>query len=51
MEEGDKLELALGSARHWLAEGGLIRVDRAATHFGPVSYRLQFDKGTSSVHG
>jgi hypothetical protein len=51
MEEGDKLELALGSARHWFAVGGPIRVDRAATHFGPVSYRLQFDKGTSSVHG
>ena len=51
MEEGDSLELALGSARHWLAEGRPIQVDQAATPFGPVSYRLQRDKGTSAVSG
>ena len=51
MEEGENLELALGAERHWLAARGLIEVVGAATPFGPVSYRLQFEQGTSTVHG
>ena len=51
MEQGANLELALGSARHWLAGGQPIQVGQAATPFGPVSFQLQFDQGASTVHG
>jgi hypothetical protein len=51
MEESDTLQLALGTDRSWLAGGGPIAVEHAPTHFGPVSYRLAFDKATSVVSG
>ena len=51
LEEDDRLELALGMPRHWLAEGKPVGVERTATHFGPVSYHVQFDRATGSVRG
>ena len=51
MEEGDTLQLALGSPRHWLGGSGTVGVEKAATHFGPVSYALTFDRGKSQVTG
>jgi hypothetical protein len=34
------LRLAAGAPRSWFREGEEIRVKRAATRFGPLSYRL-----------
>jgi hypothetical protein len=51
MEEGETLQLALGTDRSWLAGRGPIAVERAPTHFGPISYRLAFDEATSVVSG
>ena len=38
MEKGDGLNLALGTAREWLASGKPVGIAAASTHFGPVSY-------------
>jgi hypothetical protein len=51
MEQGDTLQLALGTARHWLGGPGTVGVENAATHFGPVSYALTFDREKSQVTG
>ena len=40
-EDGDKLWLARGTPRAWLADGKQIKVERAATWFGDVSYSIQ----------
>jgi hypothetical protein len=51
MERGDGLDLALGTERAWLASGKPVGVTGAPTHFGPVSYRLQYDAARSRVCG
>jgi hypothetical protein len=51
MESGDGLNLALGAERHWLASGKPVGVTAAPTHFGPVSYQMQYDATTSQVSG
>jgi hypothetical protein len=51
MEKGDGLNLALGTERHWLASGKPVGVAAAPTHFGPVSYQMQFDAAKSQVSG
>jgi hypothetical protein len=51
MESGDGLNLALGTERHWLASGKPVGITAAPTHFGPVSYRMQYDAATSQVTG
>jgi hypothetical protein len=43
MEDGDGLHLALGAARAWLASGQPLGIANAATHFGTVSYQIQYD--------
>ena len=45
------LHLALGTAREWLASGRPVGMANAATHFGPVSYRMQYDPANSQVSG
>jgi hypothetical protein len=51
MERDGGLDLALGTARTWLASGKPLGIANAPTHFGPVSYRLQYDRTASSVTG
>ncbi len=51
MENGDGLNLALGTAREWLASGNPLGITAAPTHFGPVSYRMQYDPVRSQVSG
>jgi hypothetical protein len=51
MEQGDDLHLALGASRSWLASGRPLGVSSAPTHFGPVSYQMQYDADAGTVHG
>lgn len=51
LEDGDKLQLALGAPRQWMASGGLVGVKAAPTHFGPVSYHMQYDAAKGLVTG
>ena len=51
MESGDGLNLALGTARQWLASGKPVGIAAAPTHFGPVSYQMQYDAAKSQVSG
>ncbi len=51
MENGGGLDLALGTAREWLASGRPVGVDDACTHFGPVAYRMQYDAAHATVAG
>jgi hypothetical protein len=45
-EQGDELHLLKAVPDWWLAEGNEIRVERASTHFGPMSLRVTgTDKG------
>ncbi len=48
-EEGDELWLASGTPRAWLARGNGIRVDRAPTLFGRISYTIRADEPERSV--
>ncbi|MFD0714704.1 hypothetical protein [Paenibacillus sp. GCM10027626] len=51
MEKGDILHLAQGIDREWLTSGQPVGVVAMNTHFGQVSYRLQFDKTQSIIQG
>jgi len=51
MEKGDGLNLALGTAREWLASGKPVGIAAASTHFGPVSYQMQYDPASAQVSG
>jgi hypothetical protein len=51
MENGDGLDLALGTAREWLASGQPVGITSAPTHFGQVSYQMQYDSADSVVSG
>ncbi|MBN1418134.1 MAG: hypothetical protein JXP34_05120 [Planctomycetes bacterium] len=39
-ERGDELWLGAAIPRYWLADGQEIGIERAATHFGPMSMRM-----------
>jgi len=51
MEDGDGLHLARGTARQWLASGKPVGIEKAPTHFGCVSYQMQYDAAKSRVVG
>ncbi len=51
MEEADGLNLALGTARSWLASGRPVGIEKAPTYFGTISYQMQFDPNTAKVTG
>jgi hypothetical protein len=51
MEEGGGLHLALGTDRRWLASGKPVGIERGASHFGNVSFSMQYDKDSSTVKG
>ena len=49
MESGKELHLARGTPRRWLEEGQEVSVDKAATWFGPLSYRIHSSVSTGSI--
>jgi len=51
MENRDGLNLALGTAREWLGSGEPVGIAGACTHFGKVSYRMQYDPAKLKVTG
>jgi len=51
MEDGDGLHLALGTDREWLGSGKPVGFANAATHFGRVSFEMQYDAAGSRVTG
>jgi len=51
LENGNRLELALGTAREWLASGKPVGIAGAPTHFGPIAYQMQYDSAASRVSG
>jgi hypothetical protein len=51
MEKDDGLNLALATAREWLASGKPVGIAEAPTHFGQVSYQMQYDAAQSQVTG
>jgi hypothetical protein len=51
MESGDGLNLASGTPRAWLASGQPVGIAGAPTHFGTISYQMQYDAAKSHVSG
>ncbi len=51
LEEGQGLHLARAWARSWLATGRLVGGENLPTHYGPVSYRLQYDQVAKRLSG
>ena len=51
LEKEDGLNLALGTAREWLGSGKPVGISGACTHFGMVSYQMQYDSTRSVVTG
>ena len=45
-EDGDTLHLAAGIPRKWLASSEPVGMERAPSHFGPITYRLWMDETT-----
>ena len=51
LESGDGLNLALGTERHWLASGKPVGIAAAPTHFGQITYQMQYNPAKSQVTG
>ena len=51
LEDGNGLNLALGTDREWLSSGKPVGIEDAITHFGKVSYTLEYDLKSSKVTG
>jgi hypothetical protein len=51
LESGDGLNLALGTDRHWVGSGRPVGIAKACTHFGKVSYHMQYDSAGAKVTG
>lgn len=51
LENGDGLELALGTDRDWLGFGEPVGIANACTHFGRVSYTMRYDANAACVTG
>jgi hypothetical protein len=51
MENGDGLNLALGTSRDWLGSGEPVGIAGACTQHGKVSYQMQYDSTGSKVMG
>lgn len=51
LERNDGLELALGTARSWLASGEPVGIQGARTHYGTISYRLRYNQAAGLVQG
>jgi hypothetical protein len=51
MEEDDGLHIGRAVHRSWLVSGQVIGVRNAPTHFGEVSWELQYDKEAGKISG
>ncbi|MBP1994010.1 hypothetical protein [Paenibacillus eucommiae] len=51
MEEGTTLHLARGLERSWLISGKKVGITGAPTHFGRVSYEIEYDMELSKLVG
>ena len=51
MEDGDRLHLARGIDRSWLASGRPVGIENASTHFGRLTYRFAFDRAQAKLTG
>jgi hypothetical protein len=51
MEQDDRLHLARGIERSWLASGQEVGMQGASTHFGTLSYRFSFAPEKSRLTG
>jgi len=51
MEEGNALHLGRGTHRAWLGGGKPVGIADAPTHFGRVSYEMQYDAAAGRVSG
>ena len=51
MEENDRLHLARGIERSWLASGKEVGIQGASTHFGALTYRFSLDSAKSQLTG
>ena len=48
-ERGDDLRLGMALPRAWLADGGMPTIERAATHFGPMSLRFASQAASGQI--
>lgn len=48
-DEGSDLHLGRVMPRYWLADGKTVRIERAATHFGPMSMSMTSHADTGSI--
>jgi hypothetical protein len=51
MEEDNRLHLARGIERSWLASGKEVGIQDASTHFGTLTYRFSLDAAESKLTG
>jgi hypothetical protein len=49
-ERGDDLYLGQATPRYWLADGKKIGIERAASHFGPLSLRYESHVGEGKIN-
>jgi len=49
-EQGEDLYLGQAIPRYWLADGNKIGIERAASHFGPLSIRYESHTTEGKVH-
>ncbi len=50
LEEGRTLRLFAGAPRAWLEDGKTIAVDRAASYFGPLTFRVESHAAKNEIH-
>ena len=48
-EQADKLYLGQAIPRYWLADGNKVGIERAASHFGPLSLRYESDADSGRI--
>ncbi|HOD49274.1 MAG TPA: hypothetical protein PLM14_03265 [Candidatus Hydrogenedentes bacterium] len=51
LEDGAELHLARGLHRDWLKSGAPVGITDAPTHFGHITYSMQYDAAASRVMG
>jgi hypothetical protein len=49
-EQGGDLYLGQAIPRYWLADGKVTSIERASTHYGPVSLRIESHVGRGEIH-
>lgn len=48
-EQGGDLYLGRAIPRYWLADGNVIGIERAATHFGPLTFKIDSRVGEGQI--